>query len=344
MAKKHKAPTEVTIAPTSESPVQTFVQRTWKIGVLLALVVLGIAVANHYMRKKAVEAEHEGWDRFRQDVELGSSLFGGITVPSSATLATLADEVADEPAGPWATGLLIHQQIAERKYNEAIEQLQKLQRTYPDHPLAAGVFRFDEDGSPEAFQDHVYRNVEALRSWEQKHASLFENPPLPADAPKVRLNTSKGSILVGLYADKAPQHVENFLKLCREGYYAGTRFHRIDRSFMIQGGDPNSRDLANPSEWGMGGPDYKIEPEPSDLRHFPYVLAAAKTATDRESSGSQFYITVGSPHHLDGVHTIFGVVLDGKNVVDEIAAGEIEPDTADRPRDPVELRSTDVVE
>src|SRR5690606_29085106 len=106
--------------------------------------------------------------------------------------------------------------IAERKYNEAVEELQKLQRTYPNHPLASGVFRFTEDGSPEAFQDHVYRNVEALRSWEAKHASLFENPPLPADAPKVRLNTSKGSILVGLYADKAPLHVENFLKLCRE--------------------------------------------------------------------------------------------------------------------------------
>ena len=73
------------------------------------------------------------------------------------------------------------------------------------------------------------------------------------------------------------------------------------------------------------------------------VLAAAKTAVDTESSGSQFYITVGNPHHLDGVHTIFGAVISGQAVVDEIAAGEIETDTTDRPRDPVVVNTTEVL-
>jgi len=145
---------------------------------------------------------------------------------------------------------------------------------------------------------------------------------------------------VGLYAKKTPLHTENFLRLCREGYYDGTRFHRVIADFMIQGGDPNSRNADAPETWGQGGPETTIPAEITDLKHFKYVLAAAKKGTDVDSSGSQFYITTGEAHHLDGVHTVFGLVLEGKDVVDAIGSA---PVTGDRPDEPVVLLGTDVL-
>jgi peptidyl-prolyl cis-trans isomerase B (cyclophilin B) len=344
MAKKHKAATEVTIASTEDSPLHEWVQRYWKLAALLAVVVVAIVMGTHWMRLSKHRSTAASWERFSEDVALGAGLFGGVTPPSAAVLGGLAEEIRGTVAGPWARGLEVHKLVADGRYDDAAAALQTLQEEYPDHPLVTEVYRFAEGEDPRTLAEHLLQRMDEVRRWEREHPDLFQNPAPPEDAPKVRLNTSKGSILLGLYPDKAPQHVENFLKLCREGYYDGTLFHRIGRTFMIQGGDPNSRDNADKSTWGQGGPDYKIPPETSDLRHFPYVLAAAKTAVDTDSSGSQFYITVGSPHHLDGVHTVFGTVLDGKAVVDEIAAGEIEAGTTDRPRDPVVVNSTDVVE
>jgi len=343
MAKKHKAPTQVTLASTEDSPLHDVVRRWWKIALVVALGLAAGVLGRQWAQHRRQAADAASWERFRADVTLGAGLFGGVTPPSATVLGGLAGELRDTPAGPWARGLEVHRLIGDGKYNEAVAALQTLAEESPDHPLVKEVYRFAEGEEPRTLSDHLSDRMDQVNRWERDHRSLFENPPLAADCPKVRLNTSKGSILVGLYPDKAPKHVENFLKLCGEGYYDKTLFHRIGRTFMIQGGDPNSRDNADKTTWGQGGPDTKIPPETSDLRHFPYVLAAAKTATDTDSSGSQFYITVGSPHHLDGVHTVFGAVLDGKVVVDEIAAGELEAGMTDRPRDPAVVNSTDVL-
>lgn len=343
MAQKHKAPTQVTLASTDDSAFGEWVRRFWKVGVLAAVIIVGIVLGGEWIEKSRTKTTAKSWERFRQDVTLGAGLFGGITSPPAPVLDSLAGELKGTVAGPWARGLQVQKLVADGQYDAAAAALKTLAQEYPDHPLVTDVYRFAEGAEPQTLADHLLERMDEVRRWEKDHPSLFENPPLAADCPKVRLNTSKGEIVVGLYTDKAPKHAENFLKLCREGYYNGTLFHRIGRTFMIQGGDPNSRDNADKTSWGQGGPDYKIPPEPSDLRHFPYVLAAAKTAADTDSSGSQFYITVGNPHHLDGVHTIFGAVVSGQAVVDEIAAGEIEADTTDRPRDPVVVTSTEVL-
>jgi cyclophilin family peptidyl-prolyl cis-trans isomerase len=343
MAQRHKAATEVTIAPTEESPMHDFVQRFWMVGALLAVLVIAAVLGQQMLRRSAAGARAASWDRLREDVDFGSGIFAQIQLPSAATLGSLSQEIQGTPAGPWARALEVQKHVADGDFNAAAEALRTLSEEYPHHPLVAQGYRFREDGSIETLEDHLYARMDAIGRWEREHPALFENPPLPEDCPKVRLQTTKGSVLLGLYQERAPKHVENFLKLCGEGFYDGTLFHRSGRDFLIQGGDPNSRDDPDKESWGLGGPGYKIEPETSDLRHFRYVLAMAKNPTDTESSGSQFYLTVGTPHHLDGVHTVFGAVLEGQSVVDEIAAGEIEAGHTDRPRDPVAVVSTEVV-
>ncbi len=135
------------------------------------------------------------------------------------------------------------------------------------------------------------------------------------------IDTSKGAIVVELYGKDAPQHVANFKKLAAEGFYKGTTFHRIVPGFVIQGGDPNSKDdnLAND---GAGGPGYTL-PAEIKLKHERGSLAAARTGDEynptRASSGSQFYICLQPLEMLDGQYTVYGKVIEGMEVVDAIA-------------------------
>lgn len=142
----------------------------------------------------------------------------------------------------------------------------------------------------------------------------------------VILSTSFGEIHIALY-DDTPKHKQNFIKLSQEGYYDSCTFHRVMNNFMIQGGDPESKPGGDARKIGQGGPGYRIPAELVDkYAHDKGVLAAARQP-DRinpefESSGSQFYIVQNEKgaHHLDGTYTIFGEVIKGIDVVDEIAA------------------------
>lgn len=145
----------------------------------------------------------------------------------------------------------------------------------------------------------------------------------------VRLKTNQGDIVVGLLPDKAPKHVESFLKLVRDGFYDGTRFHRVIPGFMIQGGDPNSK-TSDRSRHGTGGPGYKIPAEFNDVRHERGVLSAARSS-DPNSAGSQFFIMVAAATHLDRQYSAFGRVLEGMDVVDKIVA--LPRDRADNPNE-----------
>lgn len=135
------------------------------------------------------------------------------------------------------------------------------------------------------------------------------------------LETTQGPIEIGFFPDKAPEHVRNFLNLCGTGYYDGTYFHRVAPGFMIQGGDPNTRD-EDPSNDGQGGSSYRgpnttLEPEFNDIRHVRGVVSMARSAAP-DSAGSQFFIMVEDAPQLDGSYTVFGHVLNGMGAVDEI--------------------------
>jgi peptidyl-prolyl cis-trans isomerase B (cyclophilin B) len=145
----------------------------------------------------------------------------------------------------------------------------------------------------------------------------------------------KGEMVIELFPGKAPKTVENFKKLVREGFYDGTTFHRVVPGFMIQGGDPNSKDR-DPRNDGRGGPGYTIPGEFSDLKHVRGVLSMARSSSP-DSGGSQFFVIVDDAAHLDGQYAAFGRVVSGIEVADEVVAVERDKFGRYGPRDrPVE--------
>jgi cyclophilin family peptidyl-prolyl cis-trans isomerase len=156
-----------------------------------------------------------------------------------------------------------------------------------------------------------------------------------SDHPKAVISTSMGDVTVELWEDVAPKHVENFLKLGRDGFYDNLTFHRVIPGFVIQGGCPRGD--------GTGGPGWTVDAEFNDREHVPGTLSMARSA-DPNSAGSQFFICLGREHcqHLDGKYTGFGQVVEGLDVVQKLGAAET--DANDHPRETLELRSVRPVE
>ncbi len=192
----------------------------------------------------------------------------------------------------------------------------------------------------------------------------------------VKIETTKGIITIKLY-NETPLHRDNFIKLVEDKYYEGLLFHRVINSFMIQGGDPDSRNAKQGQMLGNGGPNYTIPAEfNKQLIHKKGALAAARTADqinpEKSSSGSQFYIvqgnvyndsqlqhfesqynkqysdkqkeiykTLGGTPHLDGAYTVFGEVVTGLDVIDKIAA--VKTDASNRPLEDVKIISMNIL-
>ena len=161
--------------------------------------------------------------------------------------------------------------------------------------------------------------------------------------PEFEMLTSLGTMKIKLY-NMTPKHRDNFVKLVNENYYDGLRFHRVIEGFMIQGGDPYSRDTTKVDLWGQGGPDYTIPAEfVSQYWHKKGAIAAARKGDranpTKASSGSQFYIVhdENACLHLDGEYSIFGEVTEGLDVIDKIAT--VPTDYYDRPLEDVMIIS-----
>ncbi|BCM94300.1 putative peptidyl-prolyl cis-trans isomerase [Abditibacteriota bacterium] len=148
-----------------------------------------------------------------------------------------------------------------------------------------------------------------------------------AEHPRVEFDTARGKIVFELDSTKAPMNVKSFVYLASKGFYKNTRFHRQDdlsgdgKGMIIQGGDPLSADPRTYGFSGSGGPGYTVPLEISDLKHDQYVLAAARS-NDPDSAGSQFYITQGETHFLDGQYTVFGKIVEGKDVAAKLEKGD----------------------
>ena len=132
----------------------------------------------------------------------------------------------------------------------------------------------------------------------------------------VIIKTDFGSIKFSLLPDIAPETVRNFLELAKSGFYNGTLFHRVIPGFMIQGGDPNTKN-PDKSMWGQGGPGYNLKAEFSPRSHLRGIVSMAR-ATDPDSAGSQFFIVTSDSTFLDKQYTVFGEVVDGMEVADKI--------------------------
>jgi len=152
-------------------------------------------------------------------------------------------------------------------------------------------------------------------------------PPTMADIGDTNevavISTPKGEIVAEFYPKLAPMHVANFKKLAKAGFYDGTTFHRVVPGFVIQGGDPNSKD-SDPSNDGMGGPGYSVKAEFSDVLHEKGILSMARSQ-DVNSAGSQFFVVLARAPHLDNKYTVFGKVIKGIDVVDAIGKQKRDP-------------------
>lgn len=145
-----------------------------------------------------------------------------------------------------------------------------------------------------------------------------------------KIETKFGDIAIEFFTDMAPKTVENFVKLAKGGFYDGLLFHRIVPGFVIQGGDPNTRNAAKRNSWGTGGPGWTIKAEFNKNKHSRGALSMAR-AQDPNSAGSQFFIVLKDSNFLDGQYTLFGRVSAGMEAVDKIAA--LKRDSADAPVD-----------
>lgn len=136
-------------------------------------------------------------------------------------------------------------------------------------------------------------------------------------------DTNRGTIVAELYDKDAPKTVENFEKLANSGFYDGVKFHRVIPDFVVQGGDPQSRDLPEGDRRvGTGGPGYKIKCETAGNPRKHEVGALSMAHAGKDTGGSQFFICHGPQRHLDGVHTVFGQVTSGMDVVNAIRQGD----------------------
>ncbi|MBI3996739.1 MAG: peptidylprolyl isomerase [Candidatus Omnitrophica bacterium] len=152
--------------------------------------------------------------------------------------------------------------------------------------------------------------------------------------PRATIGTTKGTIVIELYKEEAPKTVENFIKLAKQGFYNGIIFHRVIPNFMIQTGDPTGT--------GTGGPGYTFDDEIApNLRHeAPGVVSMANRGPG--TNGSQFFITLAATPWLDGKHTIFGRVIEGQVIVEQI--GAVERDGNDRPVEEIKMRQVTIQE
>ena len=179
-------------------------------------------------------------------------------------------------------------------------------------------------------------------------SSMAQNQKKQAEKPEketiVLMKTSMGEMKIKLY-NETPLHRDNFIKLVNEKFYDGLLFHRVINNFMIQGGDPDSKNAPAGKQLGMGGPGYEIPAEIlPQLKHKRGSLAAARNNNpERRSSGSQFYIVHHdkSAPHLDGQYTVFGEVIEGLEVIDKIATVKTAP--GDRPVEDVKIISVTIV-
>jgi peptidyl-prolyl cis-trans isomerase B (cyclophilin B) len=169
--------------------------------------------------------------------------------------------------------------------------------------------------------------------------------PTPMSNEVAVIKTSEGEMVFEFWPDVAPKTVENFKKLAKQGFYNGTAFHRIIKGFMVQGGDPLTKDPAQEARWGTGGPGYQIKAEFNSRSHQRGVISMARS-NDPDSAGSQFFIVLGDASFLDGKYTAFGKLIKGDDVLGKIGDTPVARGgggEASKPTKRIEVESVDIV-
>ena len=157
----------------------------------------------------------------------------------------------------------------------------------------------------------------------------------------VNIETNHGNISFKLLPELAPETVRNFVTLAKSGFYDGTLFHRVIPGFMIQGGDPNTKNPNLKSQWGMGGPGHNVKAEVSSRSHLRGIVSMARS-TDPNSAGSQFFIVTKDSTFLDREYTVFGEVTEGMDVAHKIES--LDRDGNDCPHEDAKMLKVSISE
>ena len=226
----------------------------------------------------------------------------------SEAIAALENLNVNDLREPNIAGLYASLLYADNRFQDAIDAIESVNsEELKKNPIQSSKFQSDKT---------KYETVAS--AWEEE-MSIREVEAAAGDLPKAIILTEKGPIQLELFEDHAPNTVANFITLAEDGFYDGTRFHRVLPKFMAQGGDPNSREGAT-GQAGIGGPGYSIKDEHTDpdaRNHFAGSLSMAKTPSPN-SGGSQFFLTHLPTTHLDGRHTVFGRITDGLDIARKI--------------------------
>ncbi|HSE43099.1 MAG TPA: peptidylprolyl isomerase [Acidobacteriota bacterium] len=170
--------------------------------------------------------------------------------------------------------------------------------------------------------------------------TLAFSKDLTAPDPEIAvLDTTMGKITFEFYPNAAPKHVENFKALARKGFYDGVKFHRVIKGFMIQAGDPNSKDN-DPSNDGAGNAGYTLKAEFSSIQHKRGIVSMARRGDSVDTASCQFFIVHQDSSHLDNQYTVFGRVISGMDVVDKIANTPVGP--RDYPKTPIVINKVTI--
>ena len=186
----------------------------------------------------------------------------------------------------------------------------------------------------------VTLGLTALHAEDAKPAEKKADTNMASTNDVAVIKTTEGEMVIAFWPEVAPATVANFEKLAKQGFYDGTCFHRVIKGFMIQGGDPLTKDPSKEGEWGTGGPGYQVKAEFNDRHHDRGVISMARS-NDPNSAGSQFFICHGSPRFLDHNYTAFGKLIKGDDVLEKIATAATHP--PDRPDKRIGIESIKIV-
>jgi peptidyl-prolyl cis-trans isomerase B (cyclophilin B) len=335
---EHKSPTQVTIfTGEGTGEFHGLVRRYWKWAALFGGVVTALILFKVIWEQRKVKAVETAWNRVRKDVQFQPF---SIRPAPLAVLGGLEEELVGTSAAPWVKAVSVGSQLEDGKPAQALEAAKSLAAAWPDHLLSRSTLFHDESAETSlALPGWIETVNAATKSFEDARLDLSMNPPPSAEAPRVRLKTSEGDVVVALYDQIAPKHAENFLKLCGEGYYDGTKIHRIVPGEYLEAGDPNTKS-DDVSTWGSGGPDYSLPHEGHGVWNYKYALTSVQAEDDYTSKGSMFRILLSDVHSFDGSASVFGVVVEGNDVLEKLGAAEV---TDGRPVESISIDSTEMV-
>ena len=335
---EHKSPTQVTVfTGEGTSELHGLVRRYWKPAALVVGLVAALILVKVIAEERKARAVETAWNRVRKDIQLDGF---AIQPAPLAVLGGLEEELSGTSAAPWVKAVSVGSQLEDGRSAQALEAAKSFAAAWPDHLLSrATVFHDESAETSMALPGWIESVNAATKSFESARPDLSTNPPPSETAPRVRIKTSGGDVVVALYDQIAPKHAENFLKLCGEGYYDGTKIHRIVPGQYLEAGDPNTKS-DDVSTWGSGGPGYSLPHEGHGVWNYKYALTSVQEDDDYSSKGSMFRILLSDAHSFDGSSSVFGVVVEGNDVLEKLGAAQV---ADDRPVESISIESTEVV-